>query len=71
MLEYRGNDMLKPHEIIRAANALSITITKAKPGSEVYQCWADRVEEAWCAKTNNNEERCKELIKDANSYAVQ
>jgi hypothetical protein len=33
-------------EITKIAQALGIKLTNAEEGTEIYQCWADRVEEA-------------------------
>lgn len=33
-------------EIIVTANKLGIKPTQATPGTEIWQCWADRVEQA-------------------------
>jgi hypothetical protein len=58
------------NEVIDAAKALGITLTNANEGTDLYQCWADRVMDAMNAFKRNDIPRSQEIIEDANSYAV-
>ena len=68
-------------EIIAAAARLGIRETRAPVGSEVWQCWADRVRQAesheFQAFMNDTASGCSahekylaEAIEEANRYAV-
>ncbi len=58
------------NDVIRAARQLGIRLTSAKLGTEMCQAWADRVLDAKSAYDRNDMERCKEMIADANAYAI-
>ena len=55
-------------DIIQTARDLGIKITRAEPGTDIWECWADRVLLAW-----NDAERgwpIGDRISEANAYAV-
>ena len=58
------------NEVIEAAKALGITLTNANEGTDLYQCWADRVMDAMNAFRRNDLARCQDVIDDANHYAI-
>ncbi|MEJ2125796.1 MAG: hypothetical protein P8Y47_13615 [Alphaproteobacteria bacterium] len=57
-------------QITRIAQQLNIKLTAAEEGTDLYRCWADRVEDAWRARQRGDTDRCREMIEDANRYAV-
>ena len=68
-------------QITKAASTLGIKLTNANEGTEIYQCWADRVLQAkhhqdWmsvCGDRGSREScarRLSESIRFASSYAV-
>ena len=57
-------------QITEIAERLEITLTNAEDGTEMYKCWADRVEAAWNAWCDDRIEYCQELIEEANRYAI-
>lgn len=57
-------------EITKTATELGITLTSAKEGTQIYQCWADRVQLAYTAKQRGDEDAMQDAIDDANNYAI-
>ena len=57
-------------QITEAAAKLGIDITNAEIGTDICQCWADRVQAAWNAWEDDDMVRCQEAIDAANAYAI-
>lgn len=57
-------------QITEAAVKLEITLTNAEVGTDLCQCWADRVQAAWYAWQDGDLDRCRESIDAANAYAI-
>ena len=58
------------NEIIAAAKDLGIKITAAELGTDLCQCWEDRVALAKSYFDRGNLVKCREMIKEANRYAI-
>jgi hypothetical protein len=58
------------NEVINNAKALEIKITNANLGTELCECWIDRVMDAKRAWDCGDMTECQALINDANRYAV-
>ncbi len=56
--------------VIDAARKLGISVTEAEFGTELCQAWADRVLGAKMAFEDGDMELCRELIGEANRYAI-
>jgi hypothetical protein len=57
-------------QIITAAEALGIKMTAAHWGTELCQCWADRVALAQSYFERGETAKCQEMIGEANRYAI-
>lgn len=66
-------------EITRYALTLGIALTSARPDSEMYGCWADRVLGAWSLHTRladgstmstTAEHTLRDMIQDASNHAI-
>jgi hypothetical protein len=58
------------NEVIATAKALDIKLTNAEIGTDICQCWIDRVVGAWLAYDRGDMEGCQDLIDSANAYAI-
>jgi hypothetical protein len=58
------------NKLIASAKALGIKITRAELGSDICQCWADRVLYAQKAFDDGDMAECQAAIEDANIYAI-
>jgi hypothetical protein len=52
--------MMDIDQITRIAQQLNIKLTAAEEGTDIYRCWADRVEDAWDAWRRGDADRCRE-----------
>jgi hypothetical protein len=58
------------NQIIEAAKALGIKLTNAELGTELCECWIDRVLNAQVAFERDDMTTCQEMIDSANAYAI-
>jgi hypothetical protein len=58
------------NKLITSAKALGITLTNANEGTELFTCWADRVQSAQMAFDRGDMETCQDMIDEANRYAI-
>jgi hypothetical protein len=66
----RALQIHKSNQIIAFAKNNNIKLTSAKFGTDMYQCWADRVEDCYNALHHHDTERYAEMIEEANRYAI-
>ena len=57
-------------EIVKAAQSLGIKLANAELGTELRQCWADRVALAKMQFERGNMVACQLAIDGANRYAI-
>ena len=57
-------------QIVEAALALGIKLTHADLGTDLCQCWADRVALAKSYFDRGEMAKCQEMISEANRYAI-
>jgi hypothetical protein len=62
--------MMNINQIIEAAKALGIKLTNAERGTDLCQCWADRVALAKSYFDRGEMAKCQEMIAEANRYAI-
>jgi hypothetical protein len=65
-----NNKARQAQTIEQTALDLGIKITRAKVGTDIYTMWADRVQDAACAKRVGRMDRAAEVIEDANRHAI-
>jgi hypothetical protein len=68
-LSEREMEMTNINEVIRQAKALGIKLTNADLGTDLCQCWTDRVELAAMYFARGEMTKCQAAINDANRYA--
>jgi hypothetical protein len=63
----------RPHaynpDLTTLAMLLGASLTKARPGSELYECWADRIALAAAYFDRGDDAGVRKWIAEANSYA--
>jgi hypothetical protein len=57
-------------DLTTLAMLLGASLTRARPGSELYECWANRIVLAAAHFDRGDEARAREWIANANSYAI-
>jgi hypothetical protein len=62
--------MANINEIIKAAQSLGIKLANAEGGTELCQCWADRVAPAKMQFERGDIAACQLAIDGANRYAI-
>ena len=57
-------------ETLQTARDLGLKLTCAEPGTEIWQCWADRVMQAWAYLSEGAISAYYDARDDADRYAV-
>jgi hypothetical protein len=58
------------HDLTILAMILGATLTRAHPSTELYGCWAARIELAAAHFDRGDEAGAREWVAEANSYAI-